>query len=111
MTDAFADDLPTELTRVLRNVEGVHTVYATRPVVPTVLASVAEAVRREPVGMHQVSVQGSGADIRITANIGVFEGEPAPDVCRRAHDAIVDHIVGRGAPQPAAVTIRIGRVG
>ena len=105
------DDLPTLLTRMLRNVEGVHTVYATKPIVPTLVTAVVEFVKNEPVGVHLVSVRDGDNGVEIDACIGVTGDEPAPDVCRRAHAALNDFFLENGQPEPAAISVNIGRVG
>jgi hypothetical protein len=104
------DDLPTLLTRMLRNVPGVHTVYATKPLVPTLVSAVVEFVKNEPVGVHLVRVSDGEAGVEIEACIGVTRDEPAPEVCRRAYAALNTFFVEHGQPEPAAITVRIGRV-
>lgn len=105
------DDLPTAITRLLRNVDGVHTIYATRSLVPTVVSAVVEAVRNDSVGMHLVTVSGEGDAREIVTNIGITEDEPAAVVCRRAFAAIRDFFTERGEPAPAKISVKVGRVG
>ena len=105
------DDLPTLLTRMLRNVDGVHTVYATKPIVPTLVTAVVEFVKNEPVGVHLVSVRDGADGVEIEACIGVTADEPAPDVCRRAHAALNNFFVENGQPTPSSIAVSIGRVG
>lgn len=111
MTDAFQDDLPSALTRLLRNVDGVLSVYATRSVVTTVITAVAEAVKNEPVGMHLVTVTDDDDGRGIAACIGVTSDEPASDVCRRAHDALSDYFTSRAETAPTRISVKVGRVG
>lgn len=105
------DDLPTTLTRLLRNLDGVHTVYATKPIVPTIIGAVAEALRHEAVGMHLVGVEEQKEGMVVIACLGVTADEPAPDVCRRAHDALRDYFVDLGISPPTSIEVTVGRVG
>lgn len=105
------DDLPTLLTRTLRNVRGVHTVYATKPLVPALVGVVVEFVKNEPIGLHLVSVRDGDEGIEIGATIGVTRDEPAPVVCRRAHAALNNYFLDNGQQQPSAIRVSIGRVG
>jgi hypothetical protein len=111
MNDETEDDVPTELTRLLRNVDGVHTVYATKPLLPSIVGAVVEAVRNDPVGMHLVSVSGEPDELTITACIGVSADEPTRVTCRRAHDALRDHFTDQGRAAPAIIRVKVGRVG
>lgn len=105
------DDLPTELTRLLRNLDGVHTVYATKSLVPTVATAIVELVKSDPVGVHLVTVT-EGADGReIVACVGIMADEPAPVVCRRVHDALRQFFVDRGFEAPSRIRVSVGRVG
>jgi len=111
MNDETEDDLPTELTKLLRTVDGVHTVYATKPLVTKIVGAVVEAVRNDPVGMHLVSVHGDGSDAEVVTCIGVTSDESASVVCRRAHDALRAYFTDNGKPAPKAIEVKIGRVG
>jgi hypothetical protein len=111
MNDETEDDLPTQLTRLLRNVDGVHTVYATKPIVPSVVEAVVEAVRNDPVGMHLVTVDEHDDGFDVTTCIGISGDEPATTICRRAHDALRAHFVDNGRAAPATIRVKIGRVG
>jgi hypothetical protein len=111
MNDDTPDDLPTQLTRLLRNVDGVHTVYATKPLIPTVVGAVVEAVRNDQVGMHLVTVDQHGDDVGIVACIGVLPDESAVATCRRAHDALRAFFVDSGQPAPSSIAVKVGRVG
>ncbi len=111
MNDETEDDVPTELTKLLRNVEGVHTVYATRPLVTKIVGAVVEAVRNDPVGMHLVTVHGGGAEVEVVTCIGVASDESASVVCRRAHDALRAYFTHAGKPAPKRIEVKIGRVG
>jgi hypothetical protein len=111
MNDDTPDDLPTELTRLLRNVDGVHTVYATKSLIPTVVTAVVEAVRNAQVGMHLVTVDEHDGATDVIACIGVLPDESAMDTCRRAHDALRAFFVDNGQPAPASISVKIGRVG
>jgi hypothetical protein len=111
MNDDTPDDLPTELTRLLRNVDGVHTVYATKSLIPTVVGAVVEAVRNDQVGMHLVTVDRHGDDVEIVACIGVLPDESAVATCRRAHDALRDFFVDNGQAAPSSIAVKVGRVG
>jgi hypothetical protein len=110
VNDDTPDDVPTELTKLLRNVEGVHTVYATTPLVTAVVGAVVEAVRNDSVGMHLVSVHEHDGVAEVVACIGVSTDEPAPVICRRAHDALRDYFVESGRPAPTKIEVKIGRV-
>jgi hypothetical protein len=111
VNDETEDDVPTELTRLLRNVDGVHTVYATKPLLPSLVGAVVEAVRNDPVGMHLVSVSGDPDDLTVTACIGVSADEPTRVTCRRAHDALRNHFTEQGKPAPTTIQVKVGRVG
>jgi hypothetical protein len=111
MNDETEDDLPTQLTRLLRNVDGVHTVYATKPIVPSVIEAVVEAVRNDPVGMHLVTIDEHSDGFDVTTCIGVTGDESATVVCRRAHDALRAHFIDAGRPAPSAILVKVGRVG
>jgi hypothetical protein len=112
MNDETDDDLPTQLTRLLRNVDGVHTVYSTKPLLPSIVGAVVEAVRNDPVGMHLVTVTGAiDEGVSITASIGVTADEAAGDVCRRAHDALRAFFIDHRQPAPIVISVKIGRVG
>jgi hypothetical protein len=110
VNDDTPDDVPTELTKLLRNVDGVHTVYATQSIVTAVVGAVVEAVRNDPVGMHLVSVREDADGAEVLACIGVSTDESAPVICRRAHDALRDYFVERGRPAPTKIEVKIGRV-
>jgi hypothetical protein len=109
--DDTDDDLPTQLTKLLRNVDGVHTVYATKPLVPSIIGAVVEAVRNEPVGMHLVTVTEKDDGIDVTACIGVSGDESASVICRRAHDALRAYLRDNTSANPVTVSVKIGRVG
>lgn len=110
MNDETEDDLPTALTRLLRNVTGVHTVYATKSLLPTIVTAVTEAVRNDKVGMHLVTVVDGAHGREIVACIGVTADERAPDVCRRAHDALRDFFLDQGQSAPSKISVKVGRV-
>jgi hypothetical protein len=105
------DDLLAELTALLRNVDGVHTVYATKPLVPTVIGAVVEAVRNDKVGMHLVGVHTHNGQTEVVTCIGVFPDESASVVCRRAHDALRSFFLDSGREAPATIEVKVGRVG
>ncbi|MDF2443098.1 MAG: hypothetical protein JWR01_1301, partial [Subtercola sp.] len=109
--DDTEDDLPTQLTRLLRNVDGVHTVYATKSMLKEVVAAVVEAVRNDPVGMHLVTVSGDTDHLIVIACIGVSADEPATMICRRAHDALRDYFTEQDLTPPVTVRVQVGRVG
>jgi hypothetical protein len=111
MNDDTEDDLPTQLTRLLRNVDGVHTVYATKPLLSKVVAAVVEAVRNDPVGMHLVTVNGNPDELTVVACIGVASDEPATMICRRAHDTLRGYFTDRDLTPPATIRVQVGRVG
>jgi hypothetical protein len=105
------EDLQTSLTRLLRSVPGVHTVYATRSPIPTIVTAVVELVKNEPVGMHLVAVDEGDDHLDISACIGVTGDDSAPDICRRAHDAIDEFFVSDGDDRPRTISVSVGRVG
>jgi len=111
VNDETPDDLPTELTRLLRNTEGVHTIYAAKPMVPALVEAVVEAVRNDPVGMHLVLVNEHEDGTEIVASIGVTTDESASVVCRRAHDALREFFSESGRPVPREIRVSVGRVG
>lgn len=109
--DDSEEDVPTALTRLLRNVPGVHTVYATKPLVPTVVTAVVELARNEPVGVHLVTVVDGEEGTDVTACIGIDSDEPAPVVSRRVHDALRTFFTDQGLPAPRGIRVNVGRVG
>lgn len=111
MNDDTEDDLPTQLTRLLRNVDGVHTVYATKPILPSIFGAIVEAVRSDKVGMHLITIDGQPDDLTITACIGVTGSESAFIICRRAHDALRGHFTSQNQTPPISIRVKIGRVG
>lgn len=111
MNDDTPDDLPTALTRLLRNVDGVHSMYATRSLIPTLMGAVVEAVRNDGVGMHLVTVDEHDGTTDVIACIGVTADESAVVTCRRAHDALRDYFTGNAKPAPATISVKVGRVG
>jgi hypothetical protein len=111
MNEETTEDLPTQLTKLLRNVDGVHTIYATKPLVPSLVGAVVEAVKNEPVGMHLVTVTDNEDGIEVAACIGVTEGESASVVCRRAHDALRAFIIEHHDAPPSSIRVKVGRVG
>jgi hypothetical protein len=110
MNNDTPDDLPTELTRLLRTIEGVHTVYATKPLIPTVVEAVVEAVRNDAVGMHLVTVRDDGDSVEVTACIGVSADESASVICRRAHDALRQFFLDNGRLAPMSIAVKVGRI-
>jgi hypothetical protein len=111
MNDDTEDDLPTTLTKLLRNVDGVHTVYATKAIVPAIIGAVVEAVRNDPVGMHLVSIVEHDDGFDVLTCIGILDDEPAPVICRRAHDALRAFFDDTDQPSPMKIEVKIGRVG
>ena len=110
--DSPPDDLPSLLTQLLRNTDGVHTVYATKPIVATIVTAVVELVKNEPVGVHLVSVtEDDDGTTHIDASIGVTAHESAIDVTRRAHDAIRDFLADTPDKLVGTITVKVGRVG
>jgi hypothetical protein len=111
MSNDEPDDLPSAVTRLLRNVDGVHTVYATRAPIPTIVTAVVELVKNEPVGVHLVTVTENDDTVTVAACIGVTGDEPAAAVSRRACDAISDMFVRQGDQRELSISVSIGRVG
>lgn len=111
MSYSTPDDLGYELTQMLRKVPGVTAVYATKPLLAKVVGAVVEAVKNEPAGAHLVTLTETEAGLEVVAYIGVTDEEPAPDVCRRAHDAIREFVGERHEGDVAAIAVKIGRVG
>ncbi|THG30047.1 hypothetical protein [Naasia lichenicola] len=105
------DDLNYRLTQMLRKVPGVTAVYATAPVLPKVLSTVVEVIKNEPTAVHLVTIRDADGGIDIDAYVGVSADEAAPDVCRRAHDAIREYVAGNHDLPARAVKVKIGRVG
>ena len=111
MSYSTPDDLTYGLTQMLRKVPGVTAVYATKPVIAKIFSAVVEAVKNEPAGVHLVNVTPTQDGLDISAYIGVTDEEPAPDVCRRAHDAIREFVAENSETDAAVVQVKIGRVG
>ncbi len=111
MSYSTPNDLSYELTQMLRKLPGVIAVYATKPLLAKAVSAVVEAVKNEPAGVHLVNVTETDAGLDVEAYIGVTDDEPAPLVCRRAHDAIRSFIAEHSEAGAATVSVRIGRVG
>lgn len=111
MSYSTPDDLTYRLTQMLRKVPGVTAVYATKPVLAKVVGAVVEAVKNEPAGAHLVSVEETDDGIDVTAYVGVTADEPAPEVCRRAHDAIRSYVAEHHDAPLGLVRVKVGRVG
>ncbi len=111
MSYTTPDDLTYELTQMLRKVPGVTAVYATKPLLAKAVSAVVEAVKNEPAGVHLVTVTQSDSGLDVDAYIGVSDEEPAPVICRRAHDAIRSFVAEHSEAEAATVSVRIGRVG
>ena len=109
MIDAV--ELPDELSAVVRSLPGVSTIYSSAPVHATVATHLAKVVVRERPGEPSVLVAAGERGTTVTVTIGVSDVEPATDVCRRVHDAILDHVVARGLPTPAAIEVRVASIG
>jgi hypothetical protein len=105
------DDLSYQLTQMLRKVPGVTTVYASKPLLVKVAQAVVDAVKNEPAGAHLVTVSSGEGGLDVEAYIGVTDEEPAPVVCRRAHDAIREYLGEHGEQDAARVIVKVGRVG
>lgn len=105
------DDLTYQLTQMLRKVPGVTAVYATRPIFPKVVSTVVEVLKNEPAGVHLVTVTEHGDGIDVEAYIGVTADEPAPDVCRRAHDALREYLADHADSPSRTISVKVGRVG
>jgi hypothetical protein len=105
------DDLSYALTQMLRKLDGVTAVYAMKPVLAKVVSAVVEAVKNEPAGVHLVTVTQGDDGLDIAAYIGVSDEEPAPVVCRRAHDAIRDFVAENSDTVAGGISVKIGRVG
>jgi hypothetical protein len=43
--------------------------------------------------------------------IGVTDGYAATDVCRRVHDAIMEHLRGRADQEIAEIAVTVARIG
>lgn len=106
-----SEDVPSQLTALLRTVNGVHTVYATKSLVPTLITEVIELVTNEPVGLHLVTVAETDEGVTVDVCIGISALEPAFIVARRAHDAVQAFFIDRGDSAPRCITVKIGRVG
>ena len=111
MSYSTPDDLTYQLTQMLRKVPGVTAVYATAPVLPKVLSTVAEVLKNEPAGVHLVTIRDADGGIDIEAYVGVTADEPAPLVCRRAHDAIRSYVAENHDSPAKLISVKVGRVG
>ncbi len=111
MSYSIPDDLSYRLTQMLRKVPGVTAVYASKPVLAKVVDAVVDAVKNEPAGAHLVTVSEGDGGLDVEAYIGVTADEPAPSVCRRAHDAIRSYLAEHDERGAAQVTVKVGRVG
>ena len=104
------EGLSRDLTTLVQSVAGVSTVYSTGPVAAAVVGSVIGTIRGIPVGTRLVGVSESDGGLEIVVVIGVSATEPAPVVCRRVHDAVVEYLSTR-IGTPADIRVTVGRVG
>ncbi len=108
--NTIAPDLSQELTTLVRTIDGVRYVYATRPLIETVASTVTRAVRGEPTQVHLVSVDESDAGASVLVSIGVDEHAAAPEVCRRVVQTVAAHLASRGIAL-SDIRVSVGSVG
>ena len=111
LVDTDMDDLSRELTRLVRQVQGVTAVYASQPLVTSVIVTIVDQVRSEALGARLVSTAYRDSGIDVSATIGVGDDEPAGEVCRRVSRALRDHVARRSGMQPGTVRVTVGSVG
>lgn len=103
-------DLSQELTTLVRTVDGVRHVYATRPLVATVASTVARAVRGEATQVHLVSVKTRADGAEVVVSIGVDDESATPEVCHRVVAAVAAHLGLRGVPA-LDIRVSVGSIG
>lgn len=104
-------ELTDELGAVVRAVAGVSAVYTSTPVIATVVTQLVNRVIRERSGLPAVLVVEGESGTTVTVTVGVTDLDPATDVCRRVHDAILACLSARGLLAPAAIEVRVASIG
>ncbi len=119
----MTDVLPStdELNAVVLAVAGVDGLFAVAPL-SAVLGTVRDALTHRPPAPHSVSVVAHGTALSVAVKIGVADGYAAADVCRRVHDALLNHLThhvtnhgtAAGTPEVAEVAeiaVTVARIG
>ncbi|TFD72032.1 hypothetical protein [Cryobacterium fucosi] len=109
----MSDVLPQtdRLDEAVLAVPGVDTLYSAAPLVATVITTAVDALTRRPPSANSVLVSREKAGLSVAVKIGVTDGHAATEVCRRVHDAIVEHLHGHEEHEIAEVTVTVARIG
>lgn len=105
------DDLSGEITRLVRSIDGVTAVYSSKHLVKTAVATMVEKVKHDTIGIHLVRLTQAPGGLEVVATIGVADEEPARDVCERVYAAINSYLSRGRTGKPAAIRVKVGRVG
>ena len=116
----MTDVLPStdELNAVVLAVPSVDGLFAVVPL-SAALSAVLDALAQRPPAPHSVSVVAHGAALSVAVKIGVADGYAAADVCRRVHDALLNHLThhvtnhgtAAGTPEVAEIAVTVARIG
>lgn len=112
--DAPMDDrnaLTQTLTDLVRQVPGVTSVYPSAPVLLATVSKVTQLVTQRDVAPDLVVISEERGELTVAVTIGVDVGMSATQVCREVYDAIAEHLAAGGAPEPASIAVRVGRIG
>ncbi|TFC13238.1 hypothetical protein E3O19_12250 [Cryobacterium algoritolerans] len=109
----MSDVLPPadHLDEAVLAVPGVDTLYSAAPLIATVITSAVDALTRRPPSANSVLVARDKAGLSVAVKIGVTDGYAATDVCRRVHDAIMEHLRGRADQEIAEIAVTVARIG
>ena len=109
----MSDVLPPadRLDEAVLAVPGVDTLYSAAPLIATVITTAVDALTRRPPSANSVLVAREKTGLSVAVKIGVTDGYAATEVCRRVHDAIVEHLHGYEEHEIAEVTVTVARIG
>ncbi len=109
----MSDVLPPadRLDEAVLAVPGVDTLYSAAPLIATVITSAVDALTRRPPSANSVVVAHEKTGLSVAVKIGVADGYAATEVCRRVHDAIVEHLREYEEQEIAEVAVTVARIG
>lgn len=103
-------DLARQLTDLVQAVPGVSTIYRSTSMFVNAIATVAEFVAPDHALPALVLVDEKSDTTIVTAMIGVADGEAAPEMSRKVHDAISAYLDENGV-QARVIRVTVGSVG
>ncbi|TFC08089.1 hypothetical protein [Cryobacterium mannosilyticum] len=109
----MSDVLPQadRLDEAVLAVPGVDTLFPATPLIATVITTAVDALTRRAPSANSVLVAHETAGLSVAVKIGVTDGYPATEVCRRVHDAIVEHLREYEEQEIAEVAVTVARIG